>query len=199
MMNYYRTPFIEKKNSVRNVFTPEEDEMLKQLVQVYGTNQWYLISLRMKGRDIRQCRERYIHYLDPKLNQTPWTKEEEELLVQKVNELGHKWKAMEKFFNNRTHVNIKNKWNKLERIRNRILNSNLQNKCETTEIPQNVEKSDVININDEKSNILSSNDETKQTYNEKSSNNDEFMHFFENSFMDQFYLEPVESYDMVWF
>lgn len=189
-MNFVHTPYVEKKTCVRNVFTPEEDEMLKQLVQIYGTNQWYLISLRMKGRDIRQCRERYIHYLDPKLNQTPWTKEEEELLIQKVNELGHKWKAMEKFFNNRTHVNIKNKWNKLERIRNRVLNSNLQNKNETSTINQNDEnkKQNSTNNNIDETNV--SEDQKKM---------DDNLNLFETIFDDQMFLDPVQSYDIAWF
>jgi hypothetical protein len=44
-------------------FIPEEDELLKRLVIEYGTNDWERIAAFFPDRNVRQCRERWTHYL----------------------------------------------------------------------------------------------------------------------------------------
>lgn len=43
----------------------------------------------------------------------PWTKEEDDLLEQKFNEMGPHWAKMAAFFPGRTDVNLKNRWSSL--------------------------------------------------------------------------------------
>jgi hypothetical protein len=96
-------------------FTLEEDIKLQSLVQKYGTKNWQLISIIMQNRNERQCKERWTKYLSPDLNNTPWTEEEDRLLVRKVKEIGQKWVKISKEFNKRTDANLKNRWNVLQR------------------------------------------------------------------------------------
>lgn len=104
-------PTMEKSaGAIRHKFTKAEDELLKSLVEKYGETNWVVISSQMKTRSPRQCRERYKNYLSPKIKNGPWTPEEEELLIQKVKELGQRWANIALYFEPRSDVNVKNHW-----------------------------------------------------------------------------------------
>lgn len=96
------------KRITKRMFTVEEDALLINLVNKFGTSQWRRIAQLLPNRSTRQCRERYCHYLDPNVNNNPWTQEEEDLLLIKYNEFGPKWAIIAKYFENRTYVNVKN-------------------------------------------------------------------------------------------
>jgi hypothetical protein len=67
------------------------------------------------GRTTRQCRERWQNYLRPGIQNGPWTKAEEDLLVQKHAELGPVWRTIQQFFPNRTDIDLKNCWQRRQR------------------------------------------------------------------------------------
>jgi hypothetical protein len=52
-----------KKPRLHDRFTPDEDDCLYQLVDEFGINNWNEIVARMPGRNWRQCRDRWKHYL----------------------------------------------------------------------------------------------------------------------------------------
>jgi hypothetical protein len=47
----------------RSRFTREEDQILMNLVSRHGLNSWHRIAGGMPGRNCRQCRDRWNHYL----------------------------------------------------------------------------------------------------------------------------------------
>lgn len=94
----------------RNKFSLEEDHNLVKLVQHFGPNNWKRISSLMKDRTPRQCRERYKKYLSGSFSNEPWTPEEDELLLQKYNELGPKWTVIANFFKSRSNINVRNRY-----------------------------------------------------------------------------------------
>lgn len=96
----------------RNVFTPEEDARLHNLVQIYSTD-WKIISSLMGTRSPRQCRERYLNYLAPGLANDKWTPQEDQLLIEKQKLFGKKWIHIAQFFPKRSSANIKNRWSQL--------------------------------------------------------------------------------------
>lgn len=102
-----------KDHAKRQVFTPCEDAKLKLLVQQFGNNSWTLIANYMENRTPRQCRERYNGYLQPRITNPPWTKEEDELLIKKYKEYGRKWMKISKHFEGRSNSNVKNRWKSL--------------------------------------------------------------------------------------
>ena len=108
---------IERKEASRphSKFSPEEDERLKVLVTEFGDNDWTSIANEMPGRNVRQCKERWMYYLSPSINTAPWTKEEDNLLLLKQREFGSKWVKIAKFFENRTDAMVKNRFNVLQR------------------------------------------------------------------------------------
>ncbi|KAH0787709.1 Myb-like DNA-binding domain containing protein [Histomonas meleagridis] len=96
-------------------FNEEEDERLKEVVSRLGDYDWNLIAQEMPGRNARQCKERWSYYLSPSLNTSPWTEEEDKLLLLKQRELGSKWVKISKFFLNRTDAMVKNRFQVLMR------------------------------------------------------------------------------------
>ena len=107
------------KKAVKQKFTPSEDAALQSLVKVHGTSDWKLIAEHMPNRSSRQCRERWKYYIAPSLQQgvsTEWTKEDDEKLLQKYNEIGPKWSQIARFFPTRTDINLKNRYHRLQRL-----------------------------------------------------------------------------------
>ncbi|OHT14303.1 Myb-like DNA-binding domain containing protein [Tritrichomonas foetus] len=109
----------EKKFNLRSLpkkkFTLEEDKRLIKIVKRYGEYDWELICENMPGRNPRQCKERYLNYLSPKVNNNPWTEEEDKLLLKKRNDIGPKWVRISKFFKGRSDTQIKNRYMILQR------------------------------------------------------------------------------------
>jgi hypothetical protein len=64
----------------------------------------------MGDRSPRQCRERYTNYLSPTIRTDPWTDEEDALLLEKINDLGHAWSAIARSSNRRSSSDVKNRW-----------------------------------------------------------------------------------------
>jgi hypothetical protein len=96
-------------------FTPEEDFKLRQLVGEHGPNAWRAIAKLMPDRNSRQCRERWLNYLNPNLNTEPWTAAEDCLLEQTYAALGPRWVYITQFFPSRTDAMLKNRFQVLQR------------------------------------------------------------------------------------
>lgn len=101
------TDIITKK---RKHFSPEEDRLLFSLIQIYGTSNWKEISQFIPDRSCRQCRERYIEYLSPGLQNKPWTREEDQYLCSLFQQYGSKWAKFTQYLPGRSANNIKNRW-----------------------------------------------------------------------------------------
>ena len=93
-----------------NRWTIEDDNKLKMLTSGSQEPNWKQIALYFPERNIRQCKERWKNYLSPNVNNGVWSKEEDDLLLKKYNELGPKWKQLCPYFEHRTNVNIKNRF-----------------------------------------------------------------------------------------
>ncbi|EAY10643.1 Myb-like DNA-binding domain containing protein [Trichomonas vaginalis G3] len=106
---------IPRKTHPKVKFTVEDDAKLKSLVEEFGETDWNLISQKMQTRNPRQCRERWENYLSPKVNHDPFTPQEDLKLFNLYEELGPKWVAISKRFNNRTDISVKSRWMVLKR------------------------------------------------------------------------------------
>lgn len=100
------------KSSTNHIrFSPQEDEMLKQIVNKVGAKNWRQIAILMPGRNSRQCRDRYTNYLKPEISKLEWDEEEDLILVQKYLTYGPKWSTINLFLPHRTANSIKNRYN----------------------------------------------------------------------------------------
>lgn len=102
------SPALQKKRA----FTVSEDAMIKFLTQRYkGEINWKDVAAQIPGKTTRQCRERYQTYLAPGINNAPWSREEDDLLIMKHREFGSKWSLIARFFNGRSANALKNRYN----------------------------------------------------------------------------------------
>ena len=100
----------------RSMFTASEDKKLLKLVEEAGKKpNWRAISIIMKTRTPRQCRERYQNYLNPSLEHENWTPDEDQLIMEKFQELGPKWNLIAKFLHGRTGNATRNRYQSLQR------------------------------------------------------------------------------------
>mmetsp|Transcript_9944 Transcript_9944/g.20895 ORF Transcript_9944/g.20895 Transcript_9944/m.20895 type:complete len:475 (+) Transcript_9944:107-1531(+) len=88
-------------------WTPEEDAILRANSAIYG-RKWSKIAEYLPGRTGKQCRERFVNHLDPKLKRGEWTDGEEALLIGIHNEVGNKWTLIAKYLPGRSDNDVKN-------------------------------------------------------------------------------------------
>lgn len=130
---------------MKKKFTKEEDSKICQLVNQYGAKNWDQIAKNVPGRTGRQCRDRYHNYLIPGFFNGEWTKEEDDLLNEKVNLMGCQWSKMMKYFPRRSANSLRNRWNYFVcKYKNEIKNKNDSRGNLSNEIYENQKRS--INI-----------------------------------------------------
>lgn len=114
----YRQPIVQ-----RSKFTKEEDNRLLEIVRSNGSSDWELISKFLPGRNARQCRERWCNYVNPDIKCEPWTKEEDDLLISLMIDVGPKWKLVSSHFPQRPINSIKNRWTNLKKKQEKVTNN----------------------------------------------------------------------------
>ena len=94
-------------------WSKEEDDQLMQAVNMFGNKKWKEIAFCVPGRTNVQCRYRWHNVLNPELVKGHWTKEEDDMLTEAVENLGSKnWKQIAKCVAGRTNVQCLDRWYK---------------------------------------------------------------------------------------
>nr|XP_020448704.1 myb-related protein B [Monopterus albus] len=96
---------------VKVKWTQEEDDKLKALVQKRGPNDWKYIASYIPNHSEHQCQHRWFKVLDPELVKGPWTKEEDEKVIELVNLYGNKqWAIVAKHLKGRLGKQCRERW-----------------------------------------------------------------------------------------
>ncbi|XP_019735149.1 v-myb avian myeloblastosis viral oncogene homolog-like 2b [Hippocampus comes] len=96
---------------VKVKWTQEEDDKLKALVQKLGQNDWKNVATHIPNRTENQCQHRWLKVLDPDLIKGPWTKEEDDKVIELVNLYGNKqWSVVAKHLKGRVGKQCRERW-----------------------------------------------------------------------------------------
>lgn len=105
----------ERKTHRKIRWTQQEDELIKQGVEKFGTKNWSIIAESVSGRTGKQCRERWINQLNPDLRSETWTAEEDQTLTNLINQYGHSWSIISKLLPGRSGNSVKNRYKYIKR------------------------------------------------------------------------------------
>jgi myb proto-oncogene protein len=108
----------------RGAWTKEEDETIIELYNKFG-KQWSYIAKHLNGRNGKQVRDRYINILDPNLNKSSFSTEEDNEIMKYYLIYGAKWAKIAKESNMRRSPDmVKNRfYSKLKKQRVNKLNT----------------------------------------------------------------------------
>jgi hypothetical protein len=98
------------RGRVKKKFSLAEDVLLRELIQSSDPVNWSAVASHFPDRNGRQCRDRWVNYVNPRIANTPWTPDEERLLEEKFYEFGARWIRIAVSFPRRSASQIKNHW-----------------------------------------------------------------------------------------
>ena len=116
-----------------------EDEILKASVMKYGLNQWSRVSSLLVRKSAKQCKERWYEWLDPKIKKTPWTKDEEEKLLNLAKMFPCQWKTIAPFVGRTAFQCIEHYEYLLDTAQGRVPSNNDPRKLRPGEVDPNPE------------------------------------------------------------
>ncbi|CAI8599832.1 unnamed protein product [Vicia faba] len=99
------------RRSTKGNWTAEEDEILRKAVERFKGKNWKKIAECFKDRTDVQCLHRWQKVLNPELIKGPWSKEEDETIVDLVNKYGpKKWSTIAQHLPGRIGKQCRERW-----------------------------------------------------------------------------------------
>ncbi|XP_032521749.1 myb protein isoform X1 [Danaus plexippus] len=99
-----------RKNINRGRWTKDEDKRLKVYVKMYNEN-WEKIASQFPDRSDVQCQQRWTKVVNPELVKGPWTKEEDEKVMELVAKYGpKKWTLIARHLKGRIGKQCRERW-----------------------------------------------------------------------------------------
>ncbi|KAH8273281.1 hypothetical protein KR018_004829, partial [Drosophila ironensis] len=91
-------------------WSKSEDVLLKSLVERHGEN-WEIIGPHFKDRLEQQVQQRWVKVLNPELIKGPWTREEDEKVIELVRSFGpKKWTLIARYLHGRIGKQCRERW-----------------------------------------------------------------------------------------
>lgn len=99
------------RRSTKGNWTPEEDDILSRAVQTYNGKNWKKIAECFPDRTDVQCLHRWQKVLNPELIKGPWSKEEDDIIIEMVQKYGpKKWSTIAQALPGRIGKQCRERW-----------------------------------------------------------------------------------------
>ncbi|CAO2819941.1 unnamed protein product [Amaranthus hypochondriacus] len=99
------------RRSSKGGWTEEEDNLLTDAVRKFNGKSWKLIAENLPGRTDVQCLHRWQKVLNPELVKGPWTKEEDDCIIEMVHQHGcRSWSVIAKHLPGRIGKQCRERW-----------------------------------------------------------------------------------------
>ncbi|KAL7112147.1 hypothetical protein ACP275_05G134000 [Erythranthe tilingii] len=99
------------RRSTKGQWTAEEDEILRMAVERFKGKNWKKIAECFKDRTDVQCLHRWQKVLNPDLVKGPWSKEEDEIMIELVERYGpKKWSTISQHLPGRIGKQCRERW-----------------------------------------------------------------------------------------
>ena len=96
------------------MWTPDEDERLRAIVEKHGAKRWNNIASMLGGdKCAKQCRRRWNGHLTQEVKEGDWTADEDATLLEAHERLGNKWTEIARLVGGRTDNGAKNRYKAL--------------------------------------------------------------------------------------
>lgn len=103
----------EIRNQHKGKWTEEENEKLAALVREHGED-WEQVARLMGTRSRKQCKYRWENGIDPHLNRSEWSPDEDAAVIQLVQQMGSHWTKIARHFQGRTDDQVRRRYLKLQ-------------------------------------------------------------------------------------
>uniref|UniRef100_UPI00358EF0BA transcriptional activator Myb-like isoform X1 n=1 Tax=Myxine glutinosa TaxID=7769 RepID=UPI00358EF0BA len=109
--DYEQRPSRDQRRTCKSRWSRDEDDKLKKLVAKHGRDNWKVISTFFTNRTDLHCLQRWQKVLNPELVKGPWTKEEDQKVVDLVHKYGPKrWSLIAKHLKGRIGKQCRERW-----------------------------------------------------------------------------------------
>ncbi|KAK9668182.1 hypothetical protein RND81_13G039800 [Saponaria officinalis] len=99
------------RRSSKGGWTEEEDNLLTAVVRKFNAKNWKQIAEHFPGRTDVQCLHRWQKVVNPELIKGPWTKEEDDCIIELVQKHGcRKWSVIAKSLPGRIGKQCRERW-----------------------------------------------------------------------------------------
>ena len=83
----------------------------RQIKKLGGPGNWTAIAEALRGRSSKSCRLRWCNQLNPNVKRGPFTKEEDDTILEQHAIHGNKWAVISRAMPGRTDNQVKNRFN----------------------------------------------------------------------------------------
>uniref|UniRef100_A0A673LJF8 snRNA-activating protein complex subunit 4-like n=1 Tax=Sinocyclocheilus rhinocerous TaxID=307959 RepID=A0A673LJF8_9TELE len=150
----YRWTSVLDPSLKKGPWSKEEDQLLRNAVAKYGTKEWGKIRLEVPGRTDGACRDRYLDCLQENVKKGPWSKEEVELLKEKVEKYGvGKWSKIASEIPNRIDCQCLHKWKLLTQAVSSFFSISLPGKRKRQKVLKKNIKQEMITSSEDENQI----------------------------------------------
>lgn len=104
MQKYYNMMLVEKKGKWNN----QEDKIVSKWVALNGPTQWSECAKLVQGRCGKQCRERWLNFLNPDVKRGKWDIQEQMQFAKNLFRIGLSWVAISEKIKSRSENLVKN-------------------------------------------------------------------------------------------